>query len=847
MVNQLRAFLNHNLRIVSVLSEHRHFVIIISLLILVMTFPTIVYVFKTDAFYLSTGDSYDIFIHIWDVWYWKQILFGLADRSFTNIMFYPEGLSLVHHPFSSMPMNTLQIALQQFMPVSNAFNVAFLLVVYLNAIAAYVYALWLFKDKWIALFCACVFAISPHALGQPNQLHDATIATVPLALYCFHRGITEGRSRLIIAAGLVAGLSSTITLYNFSCLLISLAAFAVAFAIGRWRDMRYWLHMGLLALTIAATSIWIIYPMLTDANALDTALEWHDKEFRNDLISSFVNHNNPIIGPALESLFQTPAILHWSATSYIGFLPALLIVLGFISRATRRKMLPWLALASLFFILRLGSTLHINGVVYPDIPLPKHYLNEILPSVFKAFVETHRFQIGFLLPFALLAGYGYIALKSLRPSAARPWVIALLIAVLALEYYVPLMEKSIPFARFAYMDWLEQEEDFEIRLIHLPLGRINSKQYMLFQSLSGYPHAEGAISRTPEKAYNYIKANPVLSVWNNLQPTNCIIQNQDEYLAGVQQLVDDGFSHIVHHRDRYYWERQIESFRYVDPAYSDEYVSIYRLSDLRDSCPRDFLERHPTARAFVDALRQPSVIDSRPGKVVLFPPSPEHADDIRKHIRRFSPIDQAVVTIAIDEGGSVVARSSENLDADASYNLESDAAIWLVSNVAEFNAEQTSAYQSWFAPRFKFCARYQEDESHSIDLFVRADIPCSAMDGGSALEIQYDAGVRLRNASFEAASDALRFYLAWTNNTNDEYAFSLQFFDDGGNKALQYDNVIGRDLLTVHDIDTRQLADGAYFVKLIVYNFETRVRQSGTIIDTGERFEREFEIARIEV
>ena len=132
-------------------------------------------------------------------------------------------------------------------------------------------------------------------------------------------------------------------------------------------------------------------------------------------------------------------------------------------------------------------------------------------------------------------------------------------------------------------------------------------------------------------------------------------------------------------------------------------------------------------------------------------------------------------------------------------------------------------------------------------MFLRTDIPCSAMDDSTALEVQYDDGVRLHNVSVEADSDKLRFYLAWTNDTATEYGFSLQFFDDAGNKALQYDNVIGRDLLTAHEIDATPLVEGAYSVKLIIYDFETRKSKSGTITDTGERFERELEIAKIEV
>ena len=846
-MNQLKSIIQSKARVISVLSEHRSFVIIFSLLLLVMTFPAILFVFRTDAFYLPTGDSFDIFIHIWDVWYWNQILAGFADRSFTDLLFYPPGLSLVHHPFSSMPINTLQIALQHFLPVSNAFNLVFLLVVFFNAISSYVYALWLFKDKRIALIAAAVFGFSPHILGQPNQLHDATLVTLPLAIYCFHRGIVEKRSPLMIAAGLLTGLTSTITLYSFSCLLISLAAGVIALAHGRLRDLRYWANIGLLAFTIAISSVWIIYPMMADSQALGSALEYHSGELRNDLISSFVNHGNPFLGPLLESILQTPADINLSTTSYIGFVPLLLICLGLASRATNRKMLPWLALAAVFFVLRLGSTLHVNGFVFDQALLPKHYLNELLPSVFKAFSATHRFQIGLLLPLSVLAGYGFIALRATRPLFARSWVVLPLIGLVALEYYVPVEEKSFPFDRFAYIEWLDQVEEVEVRLIHLPMGRINSKQYMLFQSLSGYPHAEGAISRTPDSAYDYIRANPVLNVWHSLKPSNCEITNQALYSAGIKQLLDDGFSHVVHHYDRYHWERYMESFRYVDPAYKDEHVSIYRLTDLRDSCPGDFLARHPIALAYAQALQQPSVIDERHGTIVLFPPTPEAAEQIDMYARHFALTDRAIVTAATGEQGIIAVQSSDFSAGDSSFDPRSEAAVWLLKNIAQFDAEQTVAYQEWFAPRFNFCARYQEDANSTIDLYIRNDIPCSAMDDSAALEVQYVDGLRLHNALFEMVPDKLRFYLAWTNDTSAEYGFSLQFYDEAGQKALQYDNVVGRDLLTVHKVDSAPLAQGVYTVRLVVYNFETGKSQSGILAGSGQRFDRELDIARIEI
>lgn len=141
------------------------------------------------------------------------------------------------------------------MPVSNVFCIAYLLIICLNALSAYVYTLWLFNQRWIALFGAVVFGFSPYLIGRPNQLHDATVAPIALAFYCFHRGVVEKRTRLIFIAGLLTGLTSTITLYNFSCLMITLAAGVCVFAVGRWRDRSYWTNFGLLALTIVASCI----------------------------------------------------------------------------------------------------------------------------------------------------------------------------------------------------------------------------------------------------------------------------------------------------------------------------------------------------------------------------------------------------------------------------------------------------------------------------------------------------------------------------------------------------------------------------------------------------------------
>ena len=443
-----------------VIRSHSHFFVITTLLIIVMTFPTIAYVFQTDEFRLPTGNSTDVFIHIWDIWYGKQILSGQADRFYTDLLFYPEGVSLVHHPIYGFPLNiALQSALQSLMPVSNAFSLTYLLVVFANASAAYIYALWLFEDRWIALFGALVFGLQPHSLTLPNFLPGSTVMTIPLTFYCLHRGIRERNYLRIVLAGLLTGLTATISLYTFACLVLTLAAGVCAFAVCRWRDRRFWLNIGLLAIIAAVSSFSAVYPVLADSQSLDAAIAWHGSERSVDVLAAIVNRDNPFIGAFLVSIFNTLAEAEIVGTGYLGYLPLVLIGIGLLSKTVRRKMLPWLILFLGFYTLTLGSTLSVNGVNLPEILLPKHFLNEIVPVFFKAFSETRIFQIGVLLPLSVLACYGLAGLREARPIAGRSWFILLLTRpAWLLEYYIPTRERVIIDDQIAYNDWLADED-----------------------------------------------------------------------------------------------------------------------------------------------------------------------------------------------------------------------------------------------------------------------------------------------------------------------------------------------------------------------------------------------------
>ncbi|MDE2635291.1 MAG: hypothetical protein OXI30_02910 [Chloroflexota bacterium] len=823
--------------------RHARSILVITFLALAMTFPTIVYVFRTDVFWLPEDRSQDIFIEFWNIWYGRQVLSGQADYFYTDTIFYPRGVSLTYHPLFLLEAIAVS-ALNTLLPISNALSLLYILVALSNALAAYFYIFWLFKDKWLALFGACIFGFSPQVLGYPAWLKVIWIAPLPLILYFLHRGLSERRGILVFLAGLGAGLTSMVVQYFFVCALISTGVFVLGMSASRWRDRQFWRHIAMLALAVVLAAAWRVTPMLQDLPALDRATADASRSVAGDLMSFFINKENPITRPLLEGLFQIPSDGLIGHKSYLGFLPLTLTIIGLADKRTRRKAWPWLGLLLVFLLLRLGSTLRINGVEFESVKLPKYYLDNLLPFVFGAYYQLPFFMAGAWLPLAILSCFGLRALRGRAPVWGRPAIVILLIIVVAVEYYRPFENEppryigGVTESRTAFVDWLAREPG-KIRLVNLPFAWINSRIFSYYQTLHGYPQTEGAISRTPAYAYDYIRANYVLRSWLDHRPVHCETADRQAYLAAISEMEADEFSHVILHRDLYGASHVEESFDGIPAAYNDQNVSIYRLKDLRESCPQEPSDRHFFASAYAETLGKTEILDER-GSAVILSPTKSIAEHFIRFLRHNRLAEMEVSVVSTDSTETVVSGSDRIVQ-------ETTNAVWLLDDRRYPWSGTPEATQAWLLERFKPCNRIYENGVTTIDLLLRLDVPCSAMDSSSALEIRYLDGLRLHNASVETRPEKVLFYFAWTNRTSEHYSFSIQFFGEDGQRALQRDSVIKRELLTRVEIDTSQLPAGRYVVKLIAYEFETGKSQSGTVESTMEQFEREYELATIEL
>ncbi len=825
----------------SIIRNHSHVILVTAILMLVMTYPTIKYILRTDVFWLPTKHCCDAFIEIWNAWYSGRLLTGQADLFYTDMIFYPEGTTLTYHPHH-LAHSIVVYALHLILPISNAYSLAYLLIIFSSVVAAYIYLNWLLKDRWLAIFGAVVFGLCPQVLLSRSYPGVAWLAPMAMIIYCVHRGFSERRARLLIVGGIIAGLTSLTITYKFVCVVIMLALFVSGLAVLRWRDRVFWRHVFLLLAAGALSCSWRIVPMLLDSGQLVRASQYADS--RVDLLSFFVYQKHPVLGPLAQDFLQIPEKPKIRDFMYIGIAPIILICLGLFNRTQRRKLLPWLGMLLVFMVLSLGSTLSVNGVQYEDIKLPKHFLNQLFQPVFAAFYSPQFFMTGAWLPLAVASCMGLATLLDRSPIKLRPKIALALILLVGVEYYSPIPEtanlglaSAVTKERIAFLDWLDEEEESEIRLINLPFGTQNAWRYSWFQSLSGYPQTEGFLSRAPSDAYNYIRANFLTKAWHRRRPIHCDMTDKANFLSGLAQLEADGFSHIVYHRDLNGAQAISESFSDIRPAYNDPFVSIYRLNDLRDGCPEAPGIRHQFTGAYAEILGNTSILDDRHAALILFPPTARASEHFRRYLRHFDKIDKRIVAVHSSAQGEV------DLWTTASIDLENQNAAWVLTDQLGLVSDRASASFAWFSQRFKFCEQVYLDAKVAIDLYVKPEIPCAALDSSSDLEIHYRDGVRLHKAALEVNPARARFYLAWTNNTPRHYSFSLQILDEAGQRVLQQDSVIQRELLTIFEMDISELPEGEYVVKLIVYDFETGKSQPGTMQATMETFDREFQLA----
>jgi hypothetical protein len=819
----------------TVIRKHLPFLLVVPVLIILSTWPTFFYVFELDTFWLPSNGT-DIWLEIWEAWYGGLIFTGQADLFYTDRLFYPEGVSLAYHQFT-LPHMLVNSLLGRILPVSNAFNLSFLLNHFANAAAAYVLLLYMFRDKWISLFGAALVGISL-MVARASPFEQSTVATIPLAVYFLHRALCEVNWRFAILCGITAGFTAYIGSYVSVCILFTLGLYGCYLIWSRFKAPGTWRTVAIIALAMCIVGAPRLLPMLNNRDNIDDVIDFRSSRgpYSNDL-QNYVSH------PSLRS--------HQAQNSYLGALPLLLIAAGIWGKGTRRKMLPWLLILLFFITLSLGTFLTVGGVKYTQFLLPQHFLNELLPVVFRGFSKGHHWMIGALLPLAILSCFGLQALIRSVSYARFSQLVLLAIVLLALDlYHQPISSQTISESQLSFLEWLESEEEDgpAIRLVHLPMNETFVRWYYNFlQSLSGYPQFEGGVNRVLPETYNYIGANLLLRRWKQGKPVHCLPNNRADYQAALDQLVGDGLTHVVLHTVGF--RRALSfSFESVPAAYEDEYVSIYRAQDLVESCD-NFAIRSHNHLPHLQRLALSENIQPDPDITLLSAGPPHRLDD--NQFTYYASVfgDWAGFAHLYLQDGAVQVQSAQQIPGE-NFDLASLGQLLLrldARDASEPGTQQT--LDEWLAPVYQPCPRVHDSADAVGEIWMSAEFPCSLVTSEQRLVVSYESGAELGNTLSTIENDALEVAFYWTSRPegDDRLAYSIQVFDSAGSKVQQLDTAMPRRPLARHQLALSDLNRGAYVAKLIVYHSHTGLSDAGTVVGTQEHFERELEIARFAI
>lgn len=524
-----------------------------TLLALLMTWPL------AQQFTRATpGDSVDSWQNMWNMWWLKQALLQGRNPFFTDVIYYPEGVSLLLHTLN--PFNFLvSLPVHALFGLVVAYNTMIIFSIAVSGYGAYLLAADAVGDRRAALIGGTVFAASGYVLAQAlGHLNLIAVEWLPFAALALRRANMQPgpRWRWIVSAGFFIALNALCDWQYLIFALIWAGWYALAAAWSK-RDLRAaGPSVAAIALALALATPLLIPTAYVAANTekADTGAE-HRLNHSADLVDLFIpSQLHAWWGDAAaRAQSYKDDILIQNKTAYLGTVALALALIG----ARQREGRFWAASALLFVVLALGPRLFVGGVQTP-IPLPAALIYQL------PFVNISRVPLRFVtlatLALAVLAAFGARALLNRSAAAAPPeareygartskhlrsgLITAALIGLLALDNLTapfPLVGIYVP---PIYAELGQDAESYAI--LESPAYARTSLIYMFYQTIHDKDLVGGIISR--EQPYPLVEQFPTVRMFMEAGPVYDII-GQDRAEIAPSLLSAFNIRYLMLHSD----------------------------------------------------------------------------------------------------------------------------------------------------------------------------------------------------------------------------------------------------------------------------------------------------------
>ena len=555
---------------------------------------------------------------MWQNWWMRESLVSGQDISHSELLFYPNGLDLTLQPrrWTTFP---LWLFLYEQFGDPFAFNLTALIGIFVEAYAMYLLVLSLTRHRFAAWVGGAFFAFAARslslALQQPNT---GAIEFIPIfmLLWIYLLNYTKRDDfntqkgwllTIVVTLAYSANIYTNLKIGIFATLIGGLYFLWFLMTEAGWRNKRIWQIPIIFGMLSFVTALPILSATFS-SGYLNIAIEDTNISGGVDLLAYVkADVSKPLFYNNYFAQFSGVSLTEFSRVglSHIGFLSIIATFLGLITILKQhRKHLIWGIMAFIFFGFSLGLEITIN-LKSVDIVAPYSLVADNI--IFQALRKPHRFAMLMLFPMSILVAFGirWIA-DILSTRLVVQWVGGVtLVSLMLFETSIfPITYRS---AKVADMFTSEIFTKNPGAIITIPMGRQEVKYHMYTQMWHRQPIHEGMIGRLPPNSYNYIKGNPVLRDWRDLDELTMTL---DEWYEGIDNLIEDGFRYVVVHkyvitgRDMFTTNTQRETFFSQAPALWEDIESrLYDLNTLRDYPPPSLLSGLSLSLEDKDAIR----------------------------------------------------------------------------------------------------------------------------------------------------------------------------------------------------------------------------------------------------
>lgn len=522
------------------------------------------------------GNGGDAFVHLWTFEWVKQALASGQSPFYTNLLFFPDGASLLYHNFAWVHI-VAWLPLQALIGANSAYGLIFLIIFIFNGFAAYLLARNLTRSHFAAFAAGLVLSFWPYILSQHDHPNLITIGWVALVLLYVRRIFLAGRIRDSLLTGLFLALLGLTRwqLLAMSAYLIGLFVLYLFFTVKKVAVPRLLVLLAvavlLAAVLMAPLAVPVIAGQLTRENPEDLFVE--EEIYQTDLLAYVVpSRYQPLWGKAVTRFYENFEA-NKDLVPFIGYSVLVLVILAITKRWRDSRF--WLLAALVYIVLALGPQLRFNGALYMDLPY------KLIEEQFfiKIVRRPDRFNVILGIPVAILASWGMVVMRDSLSRKREFYAIGMLFFFLILAEYVV----SYPTFRLETPAWYEQlagdPETYGIVSVPIHERSFANKKYMVYQLTHGKPLVGGHISRPLNESFRFIDSVPLLSSMRLDPQSPPKVGNVSQQL---RMLAAHNVRYFILHNDLLTGQK-ISDWRnwlVVEPQYEDGEVAVYTTDPL---------------------------------------------------------------------------------------------------------------------------------------------------------------------------------------------------------------------------------------------------------------------------